>query len=435
MTDMAIEAEGLSKTYRLGTAAHRYGRLTESVSGFFASPFRRLLRREPPGDETLWALRDVSFRVNVGEAVGIVGRNGAGKTTLLKLLSRITEPTEGRAVLQGRVGSLLEVGTGFHPELTGRENVYLNGSILGMSRAEIESRFDEIVAFAEVERFLDTPVKRYSSGMQVRLAFAVAAHLEPEILIVDEVLAVGDVAFQRKCLGKIGNIASEGRTVLFVSHNMSVVSRLCDTGIWLEGGRVAAQGQMEDVVRQYLGSTAAGDARFEADDLDSAPGNEFIRLRRVRVLEHQGRAVASVDARTPIFVEIEYAVLQPRPVRTAFRLASADGAILFTSTDADDEEQYGRERDPGIYVSRCEIPAKLLKRGQYFLTISSSIPRVKVNFMMENLVSFSVDQTAAILDDNRVGLIAPSLSWDVKRVSDLGDLTVRDLTNVDGPSS
>ena len=218
---------------------------------------------------------------------------------MLKLLSRITEPTEGRALLRGRVGSLLEVGTGFHPELTGRENVYLNGAILGMSRADINRRFDEIVEFAGTEAFLDTPMKRYSSGMQVRLAFAVAAHLEPEILIVDEVLAVGDVAFQRKCLGKMGDVATEGRTVLFVSHNMSVVTRLCDRGIWLEGGSIQAQGPMEDVVRQYLGSGAGGEGSYEAKDLDSAPGNELIRLWGVRIKDHEGRTVSSVDARHP----------------------------------------------------------------------------------------------------------------------------------------
>jgi lipopolysaccharide transport system ATP-binding protein len=426
MTDVAIEADALSKVYRLGTGVYRYGRLTESLSTALTSPFRRLLRRgaRSAGEDFLWALKDVSFDVKVGEAVGIIGRNGAGKTTLLKLLSRITEPTEGHAVLRGRVGSLLEVGTGFHPELTGRENVYLNGAILGMSRAEITKRFDDIVEFAEVGSFLDTPVKRYSSGMQVRLAFAVAAHLEPEILIVDEVLAVGDVAFQRKCLGKMGDVASHGRTVLFVSHNMSVVSRLCERGIWLEKGKVAGQGPMEEVVRQYLASSSGGDARYDAAELDGAPGNEVIRLRGVRVREQHGQVVSSVDGRTPVFVEIEYAVLQRRPLRTAFRLTSAEGAVLFTSTDADDEERFGLDRSPGVYVSRCEIPPRLLKRGLYFLTVSSSIPRAKVNFTMENVVSFTVDQADSILDDNRMGLIAPALAWDVEKVSDLQDAAV-----------
>lgn len=404
----------------MGAGVHRYGRLTESLSNAFAAPFRKLSRRDDPSQESnfLWALKDVSFEVTAGDAVGIIGRNGAGKTTLLKVLSRITEPTEGRALLDGRVGSLLEVGTGFHPELTGRENVYLNGAILGMSRADIKKRFDEIVAFAEVDAFLDTPVKRYSSGMQVRLAFAVAAHLEPEILIVDEVLAVGDVAFQRKCLGKMSDVSSENRTVLFVSHNMSVVSRLCERGIWLDGGKIAAHGPMEDVVRQYLGSDVGGEARYEAGSLDTAPGNEIVRLLGVRVRDHHGRVVSSVDARHPVFVEIEHAVLQRRPVRTALRLVSAEGVVLFTSTDADEETRYGRDRDPGVYVSRCEIPPLLLKRGLYFVTVSSSIPMVKVNFTMEGVVSFSVEQTEGILED-RVGVIAPALSWDVETVAGL----------------
>jgi lipopolysaccharide transport system ATP-binding protein len=421
VTDKVIESEGLSKLYRLGSGAHTYGRLTESMSNAFKAPFRMLFRRgeEAPIEQDLWAVKDVSFEVEDGQAVGIIGRNGAGKTTLLKLLSRITEPTEGHAILRGTVGSLLEVGTGFHPELSGKENVYLNGAILGMSRADINKRFDQIVEFAEVERFLDTPVKRYSSGMQVRLAFAVAAHLEPEILIVDEVLAVGDAAFQRKCLGKMGDVTSEGRTVLFVSHNMSVVSRLCDRGIWMEAGGVAAQGPMEDVIRQYLGSSGAASAWYEASDSAVAPGNEVIRLRGVRVLDHEGRGVSSLDARRSAFVEIEYEVLQRRPLRTALRLISAEGAILFTSTDADDETRVGQDRDPGVYVSRCEVPAKLLKRGMYFVTVSSSVPRVMVNFVVDNAVSFTVDQADPALDDNRVGLISPALVWNIEKTLEL----------------
>ena len=420
MADKVIVSEGLSKLYRLGAGAHTYGRLTESISNAFKAPFRMLLRRgrDRRIEEDLWAVKDVSFEVEEGEAVGIIGRNGAGKTTLLKLLSRITEPTEGMAVLRGTVGSLLEVGTGFHPELTGRENVYLNGAILGMTRADINKRFDQIVEFAEMARFLDTPVKRYSSGMQVRLAFAVAAHLEPEILIVDEVLAVGDAAFQRKCLGRMGEVANEGRTVLFVSHNMSVVTRLCDRGLWMDAGRVAMQGPMEDVVREYLGSSGAESAKYESHDLDAAPGNDVIRLRGVRIRDHEGRSVSSIDAQRPVFVEIEYAVLQPRPLRTALRLASAEGVILFTSTDADEDVRIGRDRDPGVYVSRCEIPANLLKRGMYFLSVSSSIPRVMVNFVVDNIISFSVDRADALLDDNRVGLIAPALSWTIERTTD-----------------
>ena len=251
MSDIAIRVENLSKMYHIGRAQQRHDTLRDAVMDTWQRLRTRRADRET-GDEILWALRDVSFEVRRGEAVGIIGRNGAGKSTLLKILSRITEPTVGRVLMEGRVASLLEVGTGFHPELTGRENIYLNGAILGMHKSEIERRFDEIVAFAEVERFLDTPVKRYSSGMYVRLAFAVAAHLEPEILLVDEVLAVGDAQFQKKCLGKMGDVAKEGRTVLFVSHNMSAVQRLCPWCLWFQDGHVAAQGESQRLVADYV---------------------------------------------------------------------------------------------------------------------------------------------------------------------------------------
>lgn len=257
MSEAVIRVEGVSKRYRLGEVQPRFPTLRDALTAsarragaMVFSPLRSFRERTP--DETFWALRDVSFEVEQGEVVGIIGGNGAGKSTLLKILSRITEPTEGRVVIQGRVGSLLEVGTGFHPELTGRENTFLNGAILGMTRSEIARKFDEIVAFAEVERFIDTPVKHYSSGMYLRLAFAVAAHLEPEILIVDEVLAVGDASFQKKCLGKMGDVARQGRTVLFVSHNMDAVQRLCTRTLMLERGRVVAEGLTESVVSRYL---------------------------------------------------------------------------------------------------------------------------------------------------------------------------------------
>src|SRR5881296_1768191 len=258
MSDIAMKVEGLSKRYRIGANQQTYKTLKEKLSSTAAAPFRaarHLLTgngnghlqsaMRNPKSETIWALKDISFEIKRGEVVGIIGRNGAGKSTLLKILSRITEPTEGHADIYGRVGSLLEVGTGFHPELTGRENIYLNGAILGMKRAEIGRKFDEIVAFAEVEKFLDTPVKRYSSGMYVRLAFAVAAHLEPEILIVDEVLSVGDLKFQKKCLGKMGDVARAGRTIVLVSHQMTLVERLCDSGLLLVGGKVARRGSAE----------------------------------------------------------------------------------------------------------------------------------------------------------------------------------------------
>jgi lipopolysaccharide transport system ATP-binding protein len=417
MPDTALVADGLSKRYRLGTTAHRYGRLTESLSTAFATPFRRFRKDgASPTSSILWALKDVSFDVTVGEAVGIIGRNGAGKTTLLKVLSRITEPTEGHAILRGRVGSLLEVGTGFHPELTGRENVYLNGAILGMSRAEISRRFDEIVEFAEVIGFLDTPVKRYSSGMQVRLAFAVAAHLEPEILIVDEVLAVGDVAFQRKCLGKMGNVASEGRTVLFVSHNMGTIARVCERGIWLDAGSVRAEGAMDDVIAQYLSTAGGGSAEYLVEDPTEAPGDDVIRLRGVRVTNGQGTVASHVDSRNPIYVEIDYSVLKPvAGLRAGFRLMSSDGTIVFTSRDNDGGDLLAAERSVGNYTSRCEIPGNLLKGGQYFITVNAAVPKVKVNFRVESAVSFMVESTEMAFEQNRTGVVAPVLPWVIDR--------------------
>lgn len=418
MPNLAIKAEGISKKYRLGAGAAAYGRLTESLTDLVTSPFRRLLgsEKERQGKRDLWALKDVSFEVNEGEAVGIIGRNGAGKSTLLKVLSRISEPTEGTARINGRVGSLLEVGTGFHPELTGMENIFLNGAILGMGKAEIKRKMDDILEFAEVEDFLDTPVKRYSSGMQVRLAFAVAAHLEPDILIVDEVLAVGDVAFQKKCLGKMGDVTGEGRTVLFVSHNMGVVGRLCTKGILMDQGKTLAQGNMEDVIAQYL-STGVGRAEYLVDDPAEAPGNDVISLRAVRLRNKEGVIASSFDARQPMCVEIEYDVLKSRPLRTAFRLISAEGTVLFTSTDGDDATTMGVDRPEGRFISRCQIPSRLLKRGQYSISVSSSIPMVKVNFSVDNALTFSVDHTDGLIEDNRPGVIAPALSWSVERVS------------------
>ncbi len=274
MSAAAIRVDGLSKEYLIGARDKGYGTFREALADGFAAPFRRLgaMGREPPPEERFWALKGVSFEVKRGEVVGVIGRNGAGKSTLLKILSRITEPTGGRIEIRGRIASLLEVGTGFHPELTGRENIYLNGAILGMKRAEIRAKFDEIVAFAEVEKFLDTPVKRYSSGMYVRLAFAVAAHLEPDILLVDEVLAVGDAEFQKKCLGKMRDVAGAGRTVLFVSHNMSAVEGLCPRSLYLVSGELAQDGETDGVVAAYVDRGRTAGRRGEAQALLAQDG-------------------------------------------------------------------------------------------------------------------------------------------------------------------
>jgi lipopolysaccharide transport system ATP-binding protein len=299
MGEVAIRVEKLSKQYHIGGPQKTYSRLGDQIIDVLSSPFKRagkLLSGQASGaaelDETIWALKDVSFEVEHGEVVGIVGRNGAGKSTLLKILSRITEPTEGYADLFGRVGSLLEVGTGFHPELTGRENVYMNGAILGMRKAEISNKFDEIVAFSEIEKFIDTPVKHYSSGMYVRLAFSVAAHLEPEILLVDEVLAVGDVSFQRKCLGKMDEVSQQGRTVLFVSHNMGLIQTLCQRGIYLESGAIARTGSIAETVEAYLLSLEQANSQNVAERVDRR-GVGKVKLVGVEVYDEDGNLTST----------------------------------------------------------------------------------------------------------------------------------------------
>src|SRR5579864_5339919 len=309
MTDVAIRCEGLAKQYRIGER-ERYSTLRDAIANAFTSPRRRLrsaTRHSSNSSEDLnfWALKDVSFEIKRGEVLGIIGRNGAGKSTLLKILARITEPTSGYADTWGRVGSLLEVGTGFHPELTGRDNIFLNGAILGMRRFEIARKFDEIVAFAEVEKFIDTPVKRYSSGMYVRLAFAVAAHLEPEILFVDEVLSVGDAAFQKKCLGKLGNVSREGRTIVFVSHNMTALQRLCTRVVWLDHGQVIEAGDAGDIIGHYLQTNAVANLESVWEDNMTAPGNERVRLRSVRVLP-QTDPGEPITVHTALRIEFSY---------------------------------------------------------------------------------------------------------------------------------
>ncbi len=435
MTEVAIRVENLSKRYRIGQR-ESYKTLRDTLADAIYAPFRTLataVRRRPTGasfsdsslpsavdgrDTFIWALKDVSFEIKRGEVLGVVGRNGAGKSTLLRILSRITEPTEGSAEIHGRVGSLLEVGTGFHPELTGGENIFLNGAILGMKKAEIERKFDEIAAFAEIERFINTPVKHYSSGMYVRLAFAVAAHLDPEILLVDEVLAVGDAAFQRKCLGKMGNVAKEGRTVLFVSHNMGAVNRLCPSAIWIDQGRLAMTGPAESVVTSYLCAGAAAEGERTWHDISQAPGNDKLRLQRVRVLNADRKVIDTVDIRQPFYVEIEYQVLQLLSnVRIALRLIAGDGTVVFTSTDNSDGLWDLKPRSAGSYVSRCEIPGNFLNEGLYSLTVSADIPFVDVLFFEEHVLSFQVVQSGGVsgrFPERWPGVICPKLLWRVE---------------------
>lgn len=359
-----IRVENLSKEYRIGAREAAYSTFRESLVGAMRAPLNRLRRNGSSAEETIWALKDIGFEVLPGEAVGIIGRNGAGKSTLLKILSRITEPTGGKVELYGRVGSLLEVGTGFHPELTGRENIYLNGAILGMRKAEIDSKFDEIVAFAEIEKFLDTPVKRYSSGMYVRLAFAVAAHLNPEILIIDEVLAVGDSAFQKKCLGKMKDVATEGRTVLFVSHNMAAVQRLCTRAILLEDGKVVQDGPVQQVVLKYLDSGIQQRGERRWNDLTRAPGDEVVRLRAVRALNLSGQVADSFNTTQAFVVVLEFCVLAPgHQLSAAFYFYDESGNLIFVTGDFQSEAWQERTRPVGIHRSICHVPGNLLNEG------------------------------------------------------------------------
>ena len=413
-----IKVNNISKRYKLGQI-QGYKTIRESLSNVLS-----LRGAKPRGNtEFIWALKDVSFEIKPGEVVGIIGRNGAGKSTLLKILTRITEPTEGTAELEGRVSSLLEVGTGFHPELTGRENIYLNGAILGMRKAEISKKFDEIVAFAEVEKFIDTPVKRYSSGMYVRLAFAVAAHLEPEILLVDEVLAVGDAAFQKKCLGKMDTVAKEGRTILFVSHNMGAINQLCTTTLWIDQGRIVELGPTNSIINKYLTDGNLGNAgEFRAHTIKDAPGNEKVRLWRVSVKNARNEAINVVTADSPLILEIEYEIkTYLKNARIACRLIANDGTIVFTSSDTD-PQGYGIDRKPGIYISRGVLPGNFLNSGCYYVLVACSIPGFEQIFRVENAVSFTVVQTQTetteVVPFNRVGVTCPVLNWKIYSIND-----------------
>jgi lipopolysaccharide transport system ATP-binding protein len=370
---VVVRVERVGKLYRLGGLHPGYVTLREVVGGALTAPFRRRAARgqapPPEPEKSFWALKDVSFEVAEGELVGVIGRNGAGKSTLLKILSRVTRPTAGSADIYGRVGSLLEVGAGFHPDLTGRENVFLNGAILGMRRDEIARKFDEIVAFAEIERHINTPVKWYSSGMYVRLAFSVAAHLEPEVLIMDEVLAVGDVRFQQKCLDKMREIRESGRTIFFVSHNLESIARLCKRAILLEGGRVAADGPAREVVAAYLAEGRGASASREWDAAH-APGDGVARLRRVRALDEGGETHSVFAASRPFGVEITYEVLETgRMVAPGVDVYNGQELHLFSSREA---EGTGERRPlaPGSYTSTVWVPGDLLPEGDLTIHVS-----------------------------------------------------------------
>lgn len=425
VSDAVVRVRDLGKEYRLGSRKGSYKTIRETLSGAARWP-STLAKRIVSGrvrPETFWALRDVDFDVSAGEVVGIIGRNGAGKSTLLKILARITEPSLGEVQIRGRVRPLLEVGTGFHPELTGRENIFMNGAILGMRRSEILSRFDEIVAFAEVEQFVDTAVKHYSSGMYLRLAFAVAAHLEPEILIVDEILAVGDEAFQRKCLGKMGDVGRAGRTVLFVSHNLQAVNTLCTRTILLDRGRIAATGATADVVATYVasGREAAGGENKEWNEPNGAPGNLRIRVRAVRVVPEDVDPSHGISMEAPLRIEIEYWNLVPdTAVDVEVELFTTEGQAVLETHTSDEPDWQPTLFAGGLFRSVCRIPGNLLNRGDY---------RVRVLFLDTSPAKLFDYPWAAVftvqdLTARRIawygrfkGVIHPLLHWSTELLS------------------
>jgi len=419
----AIRAEQLSKRYIIGRRQQESQTFRELIDAKFRRFGRSLLnsRRDRQAENEareFWALKDLSFEIQPGDRMGIIGQNGAGKSTLLKILSRITDPTSGRVRIRGRVTSLLEVGTGFHPELTGRENIFLAASILGMSRGEIKKRFDAIVAFAETEKFLDTPVKHYSSGMYVRLAFSVAAHLESEILLVDEVLAVGDAAFQKKCLGKMESVTRQGRTVVFVSHNMGAITRLCTRAFWLHGGRIREQGPTEEVVSRYLFASGDGSGQLIVPDPAPAAGNPAFCLKAVRVRNAQKDIVSSLDIRHPFSIDLEYILTAPIPgLRVGFRLLTSEGVVVFSTTDQDAESLRNQPKAAGAYLSRCQIPGGFLNRWHYFISVGIDVPMVQSILFIDQALSFYVEATGGLvgdIPDNRLGVVCPLLPWTVE---------------------
>ncbi len=426
---IAISVQHLSKRYQIGAAEtrFRYNMFRDVIVDTVTAPIRlaktlagRSERRT--NRNFIWALDDVSFDLEESKVLGIIGRNGAGKSTLLKILSRVTEPTKGLVIVRGRVGSLLEVGTGFHPELTGRENIYMNGAILGMKRAEIDRKFDEIVDFAEIGPFVDTPVKRYSSGMYLRLAFAVAAHLEPEILIVDEVLAVGDAEFQKKCLGKMGEVAQQGRTVLFVSHNMSAILRLTQEAILLHKGKLILRGPTQEVVDHYLssGQAQAGERLWEPEEIPASAA-PFTPIR-VAVCDRRGRVVDTVRSTEPFHIELEYRLEAPiTGLRIGIYLSTIRGEYAFTSFDTDDPQLFESHevRPAGHYLSRVQIPADLLNEGRYTIGVNASSFGIRRYFLDESALSFNVDISGAPgtqWSEPRVGAVRPRLNWTIEQI-------------------
>lgn len=422
MSDTIIRVENLGKKYAIAHQNQgRYSTLRDAIVNSTKSISRKLLNpfaqnSTNPTREEFWALKDVSFEVKQGDRVGIIGRNGAGKSTLLKLLSRITEPTTGRIAIKGRVASLLEVGTGFHPELTGRENIYLNGAVLGMNKAEIRRKFDEIVAFAEVEKFLDTPVKHYSSGMYVRLAFAVAAHLEPEILVVDEVLAVGDIQFQKKCLGKMESVSKGGRTIFFVSHNMAAIRALCNRAITLKQGQITLDTDTETGISHYLNEGGESEALIIWNSQD-APQTAEIQFSKAYVQNDQGQYSSLLELEKDFSINLEYKLLKPiKGLRIGFFLQNSEGVPICGSNDPKGWPQPIRE--PGLYTSRCVFPGHVLNAGRYSVYFGCDMPPysdalVKTPYCLSFTIEDLKGHGAA--NEKLPGVVKPRLLWNVEK--------------------
>ncbi len=421
-----IKVENLSKKYRISRRKRNiiYSASTtirDELTDTIKKPFQ-WLSGQKTSKENVWALKDINFEVEHGEILGIIGSNGAGKSTLLKILTRITPPTEGKAIINGQVSSLLEVGTGFHSELTGKENIYFNGAVLGMRKKEIERKFDEIVEFAGVGKFLNTPVKRYSSGMTVRLAFSVAAHLEPDILLVDEVLSIGDAAFQKKSFGKMEEVTKQGdRTILFVSHNMEAIQGLCKRTILLDKGKIIKIGPTEEIVRSYLGSSKISPAEKTWENIHQAPGDDIIRLKAVRVKDESGKISENIDIRKPVFIEIEYWNLKPGPQRvTGLHFCNEKAVPLFTSYDLHNLDWREKILKTGLVKSICKIPGNLFAEGRIFanITVSTYLFVLLKHAKALNAVSFNVfdpfsgDSVRGDFKDSWAGLVRPMLEWE-----------------------
>lgn len=429
MSDTVIRVAGLGKQYRIGSKQECYKTLAETVRHTFTTPFRKLRYGFQNGNgrpnRSIWALKDLSVEINRGDVLGIIGRNGAGKSTLLKILSRITEPTEGYAEVDGSVSSLLEVGIGFHQELTGRENIYLNGAILGMKRHEIARNFDEIVAFAEIEKFIDTPVKRYSTGMYLRLAFAVAAHLQSEILIVDEVLAVGDAQFQKKCLGKMSEIRGGGRTILFVSHNLAAIQSLCNRALWVQDGRSIEDGQPDTVVADYLKTATIFVGEKIWDDPAKAPGGDEVRLHAIRLIPEGDATVELMNTATPLVIEVEYwSLKRDTRLNLAIAVYNQEEVCVFSSNSASEQTLEQKPLPTGLFRSQCYIPGNMLNDGGYRVSLLVIKDSATVVHRQDDALVFEIQDN---LEDRNgwygkwAGVIRPKLYWSTELLEEFSD--------------